>query len=121
LRSLKSKESRKGQKKNPRICPIRVPGFAAGRLFVVWNLLGVLDLVVAVSTGAIVSALATGAAGEITTAPMAQLPLVLVSAFLVPFFVMLHLTALFQTRRLTVLEDSGTQTSPVVAVNRVHA
>jgi hypothetical protein len=96
---------------------IRVRGFAAGRLFVVWNLLGILDLVVAVSTGAIVSALATGAAGEITTAPMAQLPLVLIPAFLVPFFVMLHLTALFQARRLTVLGDSGIQTSPVAAVD----
>jgi hypothetical protein len=99
---------------------IRVPGFAASRLFVLWNLLGVLDLVVAVSTGAIVSALATGAAGEITTAPMAQLPLVLIPAFLVPFFVMLHLTALFQARRLAVLGDSGTQTSPAAAVDRVQ-
>lgn len=52
----------------------------------------------AVSMGAIVSALATGAGGEISTAPMAQLPLVLVPAFLVPFFVMLHLSALFQAR-----------------------
>lgn len=82
---------------------IRVPGFAASRLFVLWNLLGILDLVVAVSTGAVVSALATGAAGEITTAPMAQLPLVLIPAFFVPFFVMLHLTALFQVRWLPVL------------------
>ena len=32
---------------------IRRPAFAAGRLFVVWNLLGILDLVVAVSTGAL--------------------------------------------------------------------
>jgi hypothetical protein len=99
---------------------IRVPGFAASRVFVVWNLLGVLDLVVAVSTGAIVSALATGAAEEITTAPMAQLPLVLIPAFLVPFFVMLHLTALFQARRLAVLGDSGTQTSPLAAADRAH-
>lgn len=79
---------------------IRVPGFAASRLFVVWNLLGVLDLVVAVSTGAMASVLATRVAGEITTAPMAQLPLVLIPAFLVPFFVMLHLTALCRARRL---------------------
>lgn len=93
---------------------IRQPGFAASRLFVLWNLLGVLDLVVAVSTGAIVSALATGAAVEITTAPMAQLPLVLIPAFLVPLFVMLHLTVLFQARRLA-LAESGTQTSPIAA------
>lgn len=46
--------------------------------------------------GAIVSALAGGAAGEITTVPMAQLPLVLIPTFFVPFFVMLHLTTLFR-------------------------
>jgi hypothetical protein len=100
---------------------IRRPGFAASQLFVVWNLLGISDLVVAVSTGAIVSALATGAAGEITTAPMAQLPLVLIPAFFVPFFVMLHLTALFQARRLAVLGDSGTQTLPAATADRAHA
>ena len=79
---------------------IRRPGFAASKTFVVWNLLGLLDLVVAVSTGALGSALATGIAGEITTRPMAQLPLVLVPAYLVPIFVMLHLASLFQARRL---------------------
>jgi hypothetical protein len=100
---------------------IRVPGFAASRLFVLWNLLGVLDLIVAVSMGAIVSAQATGAPGEITTAPMAQLPLVLIPAFFVPFFVMLHLTALYQARRLTVLGNSGTQTSPLAATGGLHA
>jgi hypothetical protein len=79
---------------------IRRPDFAASKTFVVWNLLGLLDLAVAVGTGALGSGLATGIAGEITTAPMAQLPLVLVPAYLVPIFIMLHLTALFQVRRL---------------------
>ena len=40
---------------------VRRPSFAASRLFVVWNLLGILDLVVAVSTGALSSILAKGA------------------------------------------------------------
>jgi hypothetical protein len=31
---------------------------------------------------------------------MAQLPLVLIPAYLVPIFMMLHLTALFQVRRI---------------------
>ena len=75
------------------------PGFAISRVFVVWNLLGILDLVVAVSVGGLSSALASGAAGEVTTGPMAQLPLVLIPAYLVPLFVMLHLAALFQARR----------------------
>jgi uncharacterized protein (TIGR02246 family) len=78
----------------------RRPGFAAGRWFVVWNLLGILDLVVAVSIAGLDSTFATGAPGEITVTPMAQMPLVLVPAFLVPLFLMLHLTALFQARRL---------------------
>jgi hypothetical protein len=79
---------------------IRQPSFAASKTFVVWNLLGLLDLVVAVGTGALGSGLATGIAGEITTRPMAQLPLVLIPAYLVPTFIMLHLAALFQARRL---------------------
>jgi len=78
---------------------VRRPGFATSRVFVVWNLLGILDLVVAVSVGGLSSALASGAAGEVTTGPMAQLPLVLIPAYLVPLFVMLHLAALFQARR----------------------
>ena len=77
---------------------IRRPGFATTRGFVVWNLLGILDLVVALSLGGLISALATGATGEVTTQPMARLPLVLVPAYLVPLFVMLHLSALFQAR-----------------------
>jgi hypothetical protein len=86
---------------------VRRPGFAASRAFVVWNLLGVLDLVVAVSVGGLSSALASGAAGEVTTGPMAQLPLVLIPAYLVPLFVMLHLAALFQARRRASAAHSG--------------
>ena len=79
---------------------IRRPTFAASKRFVAWNLFGVLDLVVAVGTGALGSALAVGAPGEVTTGPMAQLPLVLIPGYLVPLFVMLHAAALFQSRRL---------------------
>lgn len=86
---------------------IRRPGFAAGKLFVIWNLLGILDLVVAVGTGAISSRLALGAAGEATIFPMAQLPLVLIPAYLVPFFIMLHLTAIFQARGQAASGHSG--------------
>ena len=77
---------------------LRRPAFARSRTFKAWNLLGIADLAVAVGTGALVSMLATGAAGEITTAPMARLPLVLIPAFLVPISTMLHLTALVQAR-----------------------
>jgi hypothetical protein len=79
---------------------IRRPAFAASKTFVVWNALGVLDLVVAVGSGALGSALASGVAGEITTAPMGLLPLLLIPAYFVPIFLMLHLAAFFQARRL---------------------
>jgi hypothetical protein len=79
----------------------RRPGFATSRVFVAWNLLGILDLVVAVSAGGLSSILASGSAGEVTTAPMAQLPLFLIPAYLVPLFVILHLAALFQAGQRT--------------------
>ncbi len=75
---------------------IQRPDFKNSPLFVIWNLLGILDLVVAVSTGALSSGLAPGIAGEITTEPMARLPLLLIPAYFVPIFIMLHLAALFQ-------------------------
>jgi hypothetical protein len=75
------------------------PSFIASKTFVAWNLFGILDLVVAVSSGALNSVLATGVPGEVTTGPMAQLPLALVPIYLVPLFFMLHLAALFQARR----------------------
>jgi hypothetical protein len=85
----------------------RRPGLAASPLFVAWNLFGIADLVVAVGSGGLNSLLATGAAGEISTAPMAKLPLLLIPAFLVPLFIMLHLAALAQARRLAKGSEAG--------------
>jgi hypothetical protein len=78
---------------------VRQPSFVASRPFVIWNLLGILDLVVAVSIAALIQSRTTGAVGEATVAPMAQLPMLLIPAYLVPLFVMLHVTALIQARR----------------------
>jgi hypothetical protein len=79
---------------------LRDPGFAASRAYVAWNVLGLVDLTVAVTEGALGALLATGAAGEISTAPMAHLPLLLIPAWLVPIFAMLHAAALMQARHL---------------------
>ena len=79
---------------------LRRPGFAAEKSFVAWNLSGILDLVVAVSIGALVPLLAPSFYGTVTTSPMTQLPLVVIPTYLVPTFLMLHLTALFQARAL---------------------
>jgi hypothetical protein len=85
----------------------RRPAFGASRVFVIWNLLGILDLISAVSNATMNQILATGAAGQVTVAPMAQLPLLLVPAYLVPLFLILHLTALLQSRLLALDERSG--------------
>ena len=86
---------------------IRQPGFAAGKPFMVWNLLGILDLIVALGTGVLGSGLAVGIVGETTTGPMAQLPLVLIPAYFVLIFIMLHAAALIQGRHLA--RDSSQQ------------
>jgi len=80
--------------------------FKSSRPFVTWNLLGILDLLVALSMGAIASLfLSRRAPGDadhlVTTAPMTHLPLVLVPTFFVPIFLLLHLAALGQAGSLT--------------------
>jgi hypothetical protein len=75
------------------------PATAASARFKLWNTLGIVDLVVAVSMATICSVGITQA-GLPSIAPMAELPLVLIPAFLVPLFVMLHVTALMQARRV---------------------
>jgi hypothetical protein len=79
---------------------VRRPDFAASPAFVRWNVLGMLDLVVAIALGTLSATLSTGTAGEITTAPMATLPLLVIPVFLVPLFLMLHVAALMQSRRI---------------------
>jgi hypothetical protein len=74
---------------------IRDPAFGASRRFRTWNWLGILDLIVAVSLG---GSLAFLAHTDVTTAPMAQLPLVFIPAYLVPIYIMLHVSALFRPR-----------------------
>lgn len=85
---------------------IRRPSFAASRTFAVWQILGILDLVVAISTGAMNSWFPSGTEPSVTTAPMARLPLVLIPAYLVPLFVMLHATALLQVRAASVAKKN---------------
>ena len=78
----------------------RRPDFATSSTFVRWNLLGILDLAVAITIGTLEALLATGAPGEISTTPMTALPLLLIPAYFVPIFVMLHIAALLQSRQL---------------------
>jgi hypothetical protein len=69
-----------------------------GRLFVAWQVLGILDLVVAVGVGASLRAFpgTADAAGEMVR--MSELPLSVIPTFAVPLFVILHLASLVQYR-----------------------
>lgn len=84
----------------------RKPEFAASGLFRIWNLLGILDLVSAVSTGAYSAFRGIGITETVTTFPMGQMPLVLIPVFLVPLFLMLHFVSLLQSRHLAVAGKS---------------
>src|SRR5437879_2924770 len=64
-------------------------------LFVLWNVLGMLDLVMAVSLGILASASPLGIlAGAITTEVMGKFPLSLIPTFFVPLLIIFHLIAL---------------------------
>ena len=78
---------------------VRRPDFAGSRGFVLWNLSGILDFVVAVSIGAVGPMVVPRLFEGTPTSPMTHLPLILIPAFLVPTFLMLHITALLQARR----------------------
>ena len=63
------------------------------RTFTVWNVLGSLDLVNAMSLGVLASASPVGIlAGDVTTRLMGQFPLSLIPTFFVPLFLIFHLT-----------------------------
>jgi len=94
----------------------RAPQVVTSRRFVVWNLLGIFDLVLAVSIGTLVSWFGIGA-DNASIGPMAQLPLLLIPAFLVPGFVMLHTAALLQARH-RILFDRLRMNSDVVLMDR---
>lgn len=83
---------------------LRDPSFATSRRFVIWNILGIIDFVVATSMAVLCSGLFPGInalIGNVTSRPMAELPLVLTPVYIVPVFIMLHVTALLQARQLT--------------------
>jgi hypothetical protein len=65
------------------------------RVFVLWNVLGILDLVLAVTLGVLASASPLGVlATGITTAAMGAWPLSMIPTFFVPLFIILHVIAL---------------------------
>ena len=70
------------------------------KTFIVWNVLGSLDLVMAVSLGVLASATPVGVlAGDVTTQLMGQFPLSLIPTFFVPLLLILHLISLSRVRK----------------------
>jgi hypothetical protein len=65
------------------------------KTFVAWNVLGSLDLVMAVTLGVLASATSVGVlAGDVTTRLMGQFPLSLIPTFFVPLLLIFHLISL---------------------------
>ncbi|HEX7289286.1 MAG TPA: hypothetical protein VF532_24090 [Candidatus Angelobacter sp.] len=72
--------------------------------FMVWQLLGMADLVIAVTTGTLARLIDPGA---VATGAMTVLPLSLIPTFAVPLLLMLHAIAIAQARRWPALEHAG--------------
>lgn len=70
------------------------------RTFVVWNVLGTVDLVTAVGLGVLASPTPVGVlAGDVTTRLMGQFPLSLIPTFFVPLYLIFHLICLERVRK----------------------
>ncbi len=80
------------------------------RSFIVWQWLGIADLVEAVSLGAMARYIGPQGPGNpngITTAPMTVLPLSLIPTFAVPLMLILHIISIAQARRWSKQTFSG--------------
>jgi hypothetical protein len=70
------------------------------KTFIVWNLLGMIDLVNAVTIGVLASITPVGLlAGDVSTRLMGMFPLSLVPTFFVPLLFILHLISLIRVRK----------------------
>ncbi len=76
--------------------------------FILWQLLGILDLVVAVGVGTTAGFLSPQGP---TMAPMTVLPLSLVPTFLVPLFLIFHVICIAQARNWKRLSERSHQTA----------
>ncbi len=76
------------------------PAFAQSRRFVLWHALGLFDFVVAVGVGTLTSgAFGTALTGDgPTSALMSTMPLSLIPGFVVPLYVLLHISTLISAR-----------------------
>jgi len=75
--------------------------------FVLWQLLGIADLVIAVSLGTTAGLISPQ---DPSMAPMTTLPLSLIPTFLVPLFVILHVICIAQARTWKTVSESVPRT-----------
>lgn len=76
---------------------VRRSEFPSSGRFAVWNLLGLLDFIVAAGSATLASGAIPGLVdGTLTSAPMEVWPLSLFPSFIVPLFAFMHLTVLLQ-------------------------
>lgn len=73
-----------------------MPGFLASPRLRLFHYLGLLDFAIAVAAGLAARGSIPGLVGDVTAAPMGELPLVLIPALAVPAFIIAHLIALMQ-------------------------
>ncbi|PZS23353.1 MAG: hypothetical protein DLM61_24200 [Pseudonocardiales bacterium] len=75
---------------------------AARRVVIGWCVVGIVDLVVAVTMGVLNAPGTFGRlAGEVTTAPMLELPLSLIPTFFVPLSILLHVIVLRRSAEIS--------------------
>jgi hypothetical protein len=85
--------------------------YRTGQLFILFQVLGLVDLVVAVGSGAAVGML--GLADGASTASMGRLPLSLIPTYAVPLFAILHFAAIAQYRERTRVAAEPRRSEPV--------
>jgi hypothetical protein len=77
--------------------------------FIVWQFLGILDLVEAVSLGATARLISPHG---VTTAIMSELPMSLIPTFAVPLFLILHILCIAQARQWAIAPQSTSIQAP---------
>jgi hypothetical protein len=78
--------------------------------FILWQTLGIMDLVTAVTLGTTVGLIEPH---SVAVTPMTVLPLSLIPTFLVPLFLMFHMICIAQARTWKVAERGSRFTTPV--------
>jgi len=97
------------------------------RLFLLWTVLGMLDLVMAITLGILSSATPlgifageTGTSGSLTTRIMSQFPLSLIPTFFVPLLLILHIISLIRvSREGSEVRSSANAESPVNRISQL--